>query len=439
MPNPESVLPRAAADAVPEPNWRMYGQRYKVFAIIVLVNFTVWLDEGIFGALTPFWSKDLHLTNAQIGTGSAAYLLTDFIMLFVGGVLADIWGARRMLIVVVVGCALLSGAMLVVHDYDGLVLRNLAFGVFFGPLWAPCNRLIALWLPPHERAKSAAVWMSSTLFSFVVANPLGLLIAERLDWRAAFLLVSLLSVPALLLLLWTRERPEQLKSVSAAELTYICRGRDISRDLDADRFHLKDLRKAVCQWSVLAMIIATALATTPTWLILTWGTYGLVDGFKLGSARASTVSALFLMVPVVYGFAHGWVVNHLFGGRCRPALALGPIISGLGFLSVGYFAPGYAVWAFLVFGIGFLADPFFWGSVNAYWAGLTKPEYLGTLSGLSAACQVAVGYLIISTSGHWVRADVAGPTALANIWLYGGVIFLAAAIPVFLSREVRAR
>jgi hypothetical protein len=44
----------------PRRNRVALGQRYKVFAIIVLVNFTVWLDEGIFGALTPFWSTDLH-------------------------------------------------------------------------------------------------------------------------------------------------------------------------------------------------------------------------------------------------------------------------------------------------------------------------------------------------------------------------------------------
>ena len=422
--------------AAAPPGW---AQRHKVFAVIVLVNFTIWLDEGIFGALTPFWSRDLHLTTAQIGTGSAAYLLTDVIMLFVGGILADLFGARRVLLAVVVGCAALSAAMLFVHDYHSLVLRNLAFGLFFGPLWAPCNRLMALWLPPQERAKSAAVWMSSTLFSFVVAAPLGLLIAEHVSWRAAFLVVSVLSVPAFVLLLWTRERPEQMASVGQAELAHIYSGRDIAREIDAARFHIRDLGAAVFQWRVLPMMIATALATTPTWLIVTWGTYGLVEGYKLDSNRVSTLAAAFIMVPVVYGFAHGWVVSKLFGGRCRPALAAGPLISGLAFLAVGYFTPHYAVWAFLEFALGFMSDPFFWGSSNVYWAGLIKPEFLGTLSGISAACQVAVGYLIISVSGHWVIPDVTGPLALSHLWTYGGLIFLAAIVPVYLSREVRVQ
>lgn len=69
--------------------------------------------------------------------------------------------------------------------------------------------------------------------------------------------------------------------------------------------------------------------------------------------------------------------------------------------------------------------------------GLIKPEFLGTLSGISAACQVAVGYVIISMSGHWVLPNVAGPAALSHLWIYGGFIFLTAAIPVYLAREVK--
>jgi MFS family permease len=416
---------------------RGLSQRYKVFAIVTLVNLTVWLDEGVFGALTPYWSRDLHLSVEQIGTASAAYLLTTFVMLFVGGVVSDLIGARRVLLVVVAGCAGLSAAMLMVNSYEQLVVRNLLFGVFFGGLWGPCNRMIAIWLPPKDRAHFAALWMSSTLFSFVLSNPVGLLIAEHLSWRSAFLFVTVLSLPSFLLLLWIRDRPEQLKSVTKDELKLIYVGRDVEKELDDERFHWRGALQALHQRSVLLMIIATALATTPTWLIVTWGTYGLLNGFKVGAAKASLLGDIGLMIPVLYGFAHGWVVNRVFGQRCRPALAMGPIIGGVGFLIAALYQPGAIVWALLIYGAGFLSDPFYWGTINAYWAGLTKPEYLGTLSGLSGACQTAVGYMLINASGSWVRHGVEGPEALRNIWLVGGCVFLLAAVPIYLAREVR--
>ena len=413
------------------------AQRYKVFAIVVLVNLTVWLDEGVFGALTPYWAKDLHLSVEQIGTASAAYLLTTFVMLFVGGVISDLVGARRVLLVVVAGCAVLSGAMLAVNNYETLVLRNLVFGAFFGGLWGPCNRMIALWLPPRDRAHFAAVWMSSTLFSFVLSNPIGLLIAEHASWRTAFLVVTAMSVPSLVLLLWIRDRPDQMKSVSPAELKLIYAGRDVQKELEDERFHWRGALEALHQRDVILMILATALATTPTWLIVTWGTYGLLNGFKVGAAKASVLGDIGLMIPVVYGFMHGWVVNKVFRQRCRPVLAAGPIIGGIGFLIAAYFNPGAEIWALVVYGAGFLSDPFYWGTINAYWAGLTKPEYLGTINGLSGACQTGVGYLLISWSGTWVRHGVDGPEALRNIWLIGGAIFLLAAVPVYFAKEVR--
>jgi sugar phosphate permease len=426
-----------AIESVVRPVARRWGKRHAVFAIILLVNMTIWLDEGVFGALTPFWAKEFGLSTSQIGVASAAYLLSYFPMLFAAGVLSDRFGAKTILLIAVAGCSLLSASMLFVNNYHELILRNLVFGFFFGLLWAPCNRFISLWLPSQERAQYAAIWICSTLLSFVVAAPLGLMLASGSGWRIGFLFAGLVGVPTFLFLLFgTAERPELMTSVTAAELAHIYKGKPV-KTINNERFRWRDLGASLRQWSVLWMILATALATTPTWLILTWGTYGLIEGFKLDSARASVVSSAFILVPIAYGFFNGWVVNKVFGGRCRPALATGAVLSAVGFLGVWWFAPGYWVWAFLIFGLGFIVDPFFWGTINPYWAGLTKPEYQGTLSGVSAACQVAVGYALVSLSGSWVKSAIAGPRALDHIWLIGGLIFLLSTIPIFLAREVR--
>ena len=425
----------SAAIAKTDSRW---GKRHLVFASIVLVNFTIWLDEGIFGALTPYWSADLKLTPEQIGTGSAAYLLTYFLMLFVSGVLCDRFGARPLLATAIIGCSALSAAMVLVDDFQSLIIRNLAFGLFFGLLWAPCNRLIAIWLPPHERAKYAAIWMSSTMFSFVVATPLGLLVTQYADWRTAFLFATVLGVPSLLML-WaaTRERPEMWSGISQPELDHIYGGRNVAEEIDAGRFRWADLRALLLQPSVLWMIVATSLATTPTWFIVTWGTYGLINGFKLGAGEASLLSSSFILIPVIAAFLIGWIINTLAGGRCRPVLAMGAAISGVAFLLVGLFPPtNPIIWGILIFGGGFLVNPFFWGTINAYWAGLARPEYLGTLSGVSAAAQVAVGFGLISLSGGWIDQTAPGAASLSPIWLVGGTIFLVSLIPIFLAREV---
>ena len=91
-----------------------------------------------------------------------------------------------------------------------------------------------------------------------------------------------------------------------------------------------------------------------------------------------------------------------------------------------------------VFVFGSLCNPFFWGTVNAYWAAVTKPEFTGTLNGISAAGQVAGGYIIVSLSGTWVKSvNLAGVHAVDTVWIVGGIVFILSVVPIYMAREVR--
>ncbi|SED16583.1 MFS transporter [Rhodobacter sp. 24-YEA-8] len=413
-----------------------WGRRHSVFLIIFFVNFTIWLDEAVLAALTPYWAEALHLTPVQIGTGSAAYLLGYFPTLLVAGVLSDRFGARSLLLLSVLGCSILSAAMLWVHDYPTLFLRNVVFGVFFGFLWAPCNRIMALWLPVQERTRFGAIWFSSTMLAFAVAAPLALWIARTWVWEDAFLLVTVLGVPAFLLLYFgTRDRPEEEPRVTKEELSVIYAG--VDPDAAKSQFSWAALGNLLRSRSVVAMVIATLLATAPTWFLGAWGFYQLINVYKLEGDTASFFISLGYCTTAAYGFFHGWVFQHIFGGRCRPTLAAGPVIAGIGFL-IAATTSNPIVFALAVFGVANLANPFFWGTINAYWTQIAKPEYAGTLNGISAAGQVAAGYVLLSLSGGWVRPlDVAGIRALDTIWLVGAIMFFLTLVPVFIARGVQ--
>lgn len=423
--------PETSASADSPPRW---GRRHTVFVIIFFVNFTIWLDEAVLAALTPYWSTALNLTPVQIGTGSAAYLLGYFPTLFIAGILSDRFGARRMLLICVLGCSILSAGMLWVHDYQTLVLRNILFGIFFGFLWAPCNRIMAVWLPASERTRFGAIWFSSTMVAFAVAAPLGLWIARTTAWEDAFLLVTVLGVPAFALLFFgTTDRPEESAKVSRAELDLIYAG--IDRNAPKDDFSWSALGGLLRRRSVIFMVMATFLATTPTWLLGAWGFYQLINVYEFEGDRASFFISLGYCTTAAYGFVHGWVFQHVFKGRCRPTLVAGPIIAGVGFVIAAY-TSNPIVFALAVFALGNLTNPFFWGTINAYWTQIARPEYSGTLNGISAAGQVASGYILLSLSGGWVKPiEEAGIRALDTVWLVGAAMFFLTVVPVFLARE----
>jgi len=412
------------------------GKRGLVFIAVLLTNFTVWLDTAKFGVLAPFWAAELHLTPSQISGAAASYLLGYFPLLLVAGVLSDRLGARRMLLICISGVTVLSASMAFVHTYNELYWRNFIFGLFFGFLWAPCNRLLAMWFPGVVGAKVTSIWMSSTLLAGVFAPAIALPIANHFSWQAAFLVVAALGVPAFYML-WKfcADRPEDLPGITPEEVEAI---RAEHTEKPKARLSFGELFRSLAKPSVLVMAIATALATSPTWFAGTWVPYGLITLGKVNPDTVAWALPLITLFPVLYGLFNGWIVEHVFGGRTKPVLALGAGFGAIGFILGFALDNGYwFLWAFAISGIAFLCDPMFWGTINSYWAKLVRPEATGTLNGLSAAMQVAVGWYILNKSGGWLNTGVTGRAQLNTLWIVGAAIFVVAIIPILFAKGVR--
>jgi MFS family permease len=426
------------AVTAPTPPLRLLaGKRGLMLVSILFLNFVVWLDTAKFSLLNPFWSVDLHLDPAQISSVTASYLLGYFPLLLLAGIMADRIGAKQMLIICVVGVTALSCTMAFVTTYDEMWWRNFFFGIFFGFLWAPSQRLLSVWFPGALGARATSTWMSSTLVAGVIAPAIALPLANHLSWRDAFLIVAALGIPALIMIiLFTSNRPDKLRGISADEVARI-RAEHLGV-APREKLTFRELAAALKNRSVLTMIIATALATTPTWLSGPWLPYGLITLDKVNPDTVAWVSPLIAVVPVLFGLINGSLVARFFGGRTRPWLALGPACGAVGFLmGVLLHDSSWVLWGFFIGAFAFLCDPMFWGTVNSYWAGIARPEVTGTLNGASAAMQVAVGWIITAQSGTWIDTSVSGRGQLDMIWIIGAILFAVSIIPVLLSREVR--
>ncbi|EKN70991.1 major facilitator superfamily protein [Neobacillus bataviensis LMG 21833] len=413
-----------------------WGKRHTVFLAVILTNFVVWLDEAIFGTLTPYWGKEFALSTTEIASVSSAYLLGYFPFLFIAGILADRIGAKRLLITCLIGCTIISASTIFVVDFTQIWWRNFIFGMFFGLLWAPCNRILALWFPAHERVRFTALWFSSTMAAFALAGPIGLTIAGILSWKISFLTVTILGIPILLFFaLVVKDRPEEKRGISKEELKFIYGDSD-QLELQADKFKWSYFKEVLKNPSVYFMAIAAGLATTPNWLATTWGSTGLINGFHVSPSTAGVIISLMYAIPMALGFTNGWVVNKLCKGYTRAALAIGPAIGGISFIIASFFVPNYLVYAFLVYGFAAVSNVYFWGTINVYWSGIARPEVIGTLNGLGSALQVAFGYALVSMSGGWVNNSAEGAAAFSKVWLIGGIVFLATIVLIFLSKEI---
>ncbi len=188
--------------------------------------------------------------------------------------------------------------------------------------------------------------------------------------------------------------------------------------------------------SVFFMAIATGLATSPAWLSISWGTYGLINGFNMDGKTAGLIVAIMWAIPVALCFSNGWVVNKLLKGNVRAGLALGAIIGSIGYLIASFYAPNYLVFAILVIGMSQSGAVFYWGSINGYWSGLARPEVAGTLNGLGNSMMSCFGFILLALSGGWVNESVQGVHSLSKLWLIGGIVYLISLIFIFISKDV---
>jgi MFS family permease len=398
----------------------------------------VWLDEIVFATLTPFWSEAFNLSSVEIATIASAYLLGYFPLLLVSGILSDILGPRKMLLIAVAGCGVLSAAILLCKDADSMYWRNFFFGIFFGFNWAPCQKLISNWFPQKDISTAAGYWNTVSTITGIGGAPAALAIAVTLGWQQAFLIITAISIPIFILILIVRDFPTQTKGISPEEIDYINKEK-LNTTGEKVKTRAGDIFVVFKDWRVWMALLVSMIATGPTWLPSTWGSMLLMNGLNYSATETATIMPFMSL----FGVAAGLAAPFLFRackGNMRIYLSFGTLVGGTGFVLVGLLDLPPLLAAIFAMGICYCGNPWSWGGLTSYWAGLfkDKPEVLGTMNGAGAAIQVAFGYGLVQMSGSWVgTTDHVG--GYGNVFLYGGIIWFSCLIFIMLIRNVKVK
>src|SRR5262249_41282642 len=365
------------------------GVRFLVVAVVCLLALIAYVHRSGFAFLAPTLKKSLGLGDAEVGYLMAAFLLAYGAFEMPWGLAADRFGVRRLLPLITVGWSLLSAAVvLVVYLPRGwalpfafLLLLRLLFGLFQAGLFPALSRLMSDWMPQRERATAqGCIWMSSRVGGFLAPLYLGALIFFLGSWPGAFATLSGGGlVWGLFFGAWLRNRPEEVPSVSVAELQRI----------SAERAS-RGVRQAL-PWTVM-------LRSRNAWaLSLMYGCGGFAANFfvtflptylaghrHLPDEQVKWLSSLPLACGVG-GCLLGGVVSdriiRLTGNRRwgRSAVGVfGPAVAGLAFLST--------IWVHDVTALGVLLCLTFFGNdlaMGPAWASVSEigERHAGTLGG----------------------------------------------------------
>jgi sugar phosphate permease len=364
----------------------MTAKQKIVLTLLWIEFFTAYLDRTNIAVAGPTLMKYLAIPPQLFGYVLAAFTAGYALMQIPGGMLADRFGVRRVLIAALLIWSLFTGLTAFATSVAALIAVRLCFGLGEGIESGAHFRALGDSFDSRERSTASGILHTSLALGPAIAAPIAALIIAAAGWQALFLWFM---VPGLVAAV--------LVALFFPKITGSARPRD------ARPAGIGALTREPRLWSMFAAYMLFNVAF--------WGLAGWMPSY-LASERHIELKSLGLAaaVPYVFGFAGllilGWVARTVFY-KHRTALVAGAyVLAGLSlFVAFRADSAGSSIAALSV------AAFFLYGSFAPFWAitlDLVAAGSHGALSGFvnlggqigGFFAPIAVGALVGATHSY---------------------------------------
>lgn len=169
--------------------------RSLMLAMLVLVYTFNFIDRQIIGILAVPIKTDLGLSDSELGLmGGLAFALFYTALGIPIAWMAD-RKSRTWIMTIALGLwSLMTAVCGFAQNFWQLFLARLGVGVGEAGGVAPAYSLIADYYPPNQRARALAIYSFGIPVGSAIGIVFGGIIADLIDWRAAFIIVGLAGV-----------------------------------------------------------------------------------------------------------------------------------------------------------------------------------------------------------------------------------------------------
>lgn len=204
--------------------------RWVIIGLAFLITIINYVDRSAIAFAMPILSKLFHLNPEDIGLTLGAFNIGYALMVFVGGLLVDNWGSRKIwfLAALVWSVSIFSTAFAMGFTY--LFIVRLVLGLAEGPNFPALNRVVGDWLPIRERATALADALVAVPLALMIGGPIVAFLATKFEWQGMFMILGLAGVIwAPIWLFMYKDYPEKSKFVNDEELAHIREKSNVDR------------------------------------------------------------------------------------------------------------------------------------------------------------------------------------------------------------------
>jgi ACS family glucarate transporter-like MFS transporter len=311
--------------------------RFKLIAWTFSLSMLLYVDRIAISTARNDVSDAFNLSDTQFGWVLSSFALGYALFQTPAGVLADRFGARRVLAMIVALWSLFTALTGLAWGFASLLLFRFVFGVAEAGAYPTCARAFYTWLPTAERGLAQGINFSGSRLGAAFALPAVAWLIVAAGWRSAFAILGVLGVLwAAAWYWWFRNTPAEHAGVSEAELELITRGRPAP---DAAAQSAAPPVAALWRSPNVRLAMAQYFASNFTFFFcLTWLFPHLQRTSQLEALYAGVLAAMPLIGGAVGNWFGGALVDSLYRrGRWResrqyPAI-FGFVLASFGILS----------------------------------------------------------------------------------------------------------
>jgi sugar phosphate permease len=205
--------------------------RYWVVVFAITLAVVQYIDRICISQAAPLISKDLNLSDSEMGWVFSAFTLAYALFEIPCGYLGDKIGPRKVLLRIVLWWSFFTSATGWVRSWAGLLTTRFLFGAGEAGCFPNLTKAFNRWLPAHERSRAQGVMWMCARWGGALTPLLVFMCLQRMHWRTSFMVFGLLGVAwAVVFHLWYRDDPREHKGVNAAEAALLPADQDHGSD-----------------------------------------------------------------------------------------------------------------------------------------------------------------------------------------------------------------
>ena len=186
----------------------------RLMPFIFLLYIVSFLDRVNIGSAGLQMGRELGFSDSVFGVGGGIFFLGYFLLEVPGGVLAELWSARKWIARIMLTWGVVSSATGLVHTTSQFYTMRFILGVAEAGFVPGILVYLSHWYRPADRGKAIAMFFAAIPASSVVGGPLAAVLL-RIHWLGLSgwrWLMLLEGIPALVLgvvtLFYLTERPQ---------------------------------------------------------------------------------------------------------------------------------------------------------------------------------------------------------------------------------------